>query len=208
MRSLHEKIDWTKGDGLVPAIVQHATTGRVLMLGYMNAEALSISQSTNLVTFYSRSRNCIWTKGETSGNRLELRSIELDCDSDALLVTATPSGPICHLMRPSCFDDSAEVPGFGFVGQLESIIRDRMDNRRNDSYTAQLVRQGEKRVAQKVGEEAIELILAASAGDRSEQLEEAADLVFHLLVLLACKGISLSDVSETLRKRHDMPGRE
>jgi len=204
MMSLHEKIDWIKGDGLVPAIVQHATTGRVLMLGYMNAEALSKSQSGKLVTFYSRSRNCIWTKGETSGNKLELHNIELDCDSDTLLVTATPTGPICHLMKPSCFDHSAEVPGFGFIGQLESIIRDRIESRKSDSYTAQLVAQGEKRVAQKVGEEAIELILAATAGDRSEQLEEAADLLFHLLVLLACKGSSISDVSETLRKRHDL----
>ena len=208
MKSLHEEIDWIKGDGLVPAIVQHAITGRVLMLGYMNAEALSKSQSSNSVTFYSRSRNCIWTKGETSGNRLELCNIELDCDGDALLVTATPTGPICHLMNPSCFDRSAEAPGFGFVGQLESVIRDRMANRRNESYTAQLVMQGEKRVAQKLGEEAIELILAATAGDRNEQLEEAADLVFHLLVLLACKDISLSDVSGTLRKRHEMSGRE
>ncbi len=204
MTSLHQKIDWIKGDGLVPAIVQHATTGRVLMLGYMNAEALSKSQSGKLVTFYSRSRNCIWTKGETSGNKLDLHNIELDCDSDTLLVTATPTGPICHLMKPSCFDQSAEVPGFGFIGQLESVIRDRIKNRNTDSYTAQLVAQGEKRVAQKLGEEAIELILAATAGDRSELLEEAADLLFHLLVLLACKGLSLSDVSETLRKRHDL----
>jgi len=204
MTSLHEKIDWTKGDGLVPAIVQHSTSGRVLMLGYMNAEALSKSQSGKLVTFYSRSRTCIWTKGETSGNKLELHNIELDCDSDTLLVTATPTGPTCHLMKPSCFDQSAEGAGFGFIGQLESVIRDRIKNRNTDSYTAQLVAQGEKRVAQKVGEEAIELILAATAGDRSEQLEEAADLLFHLLVLLACKGLSLSDLSETLRKRHDL----
>ncbi len=208
MTSLHDKIDWTKGDGLVPAIVQHAVTGRVLMLGYMNAEALSKSQSSNLVTFYSRSRNRLWTKGETSGNKLELRDIELDCDSDALLVTATPTGPTCHLMKPSCFDRSDEVPGFGFVGQLETIIRDRVENRKNDSYTAQLVVQGEKRIAQKVGEEAIELILAATAGDRNEQLEETADLIYHLLVLLACKGISLADVSETLMNRHDLSERE
>ena len=208
MTTLHDKIDWTKGDGLVPAIVQHAVTGRVLMLGYMNAEALSRSQSSNWVTFYSRSRDCLWTKGETSGNRLKLHNIELDCDSDALLVTATPTGPVCHLVNLSCFDHSAEVPGFGFVGQLESVIRDRIENRKDDSYTAQLVAQGEKRIAQKVGEEAIELILAATAGDRSEQLEEAADLVFHLLVLLSCKGLSLSDVSETLRQRHELLERD
>ena len=203
MTSLHEKIDWAKGDGLVPAIVQHTVTGRVLMLGYMNAEAMSQSLSSNWVTFYSRSRDCLWIKGETSGNRLELHNIELDCDSDTLLVTATPTGPVCHLMNPSCFDRNDAVPGFGFVGQLESIIRDRMENGKNDSYTAQLIAQGEKRIAQKVGEEAIELILAATAGDRGEQLEEAADLLYHFLVLLACKGLSLSDVSETLSQRHD-----
>ena len=205
MTSLDNEIDWTKGSGLVPAIVQHTVTGRVLMLGYMNAEAISQSLSTKLVTFYSRSRDCIWSKGETSGNKLELHHIELDCDSDTLLVTATPTGHVCHLMNPSCFDRNDAVPGFGFVGQLESIIRDRMENGKNDSYTAQLVAQGEKRVAQKVGEEAVELILAATAGDRSEQIEEAADLLYHFLVLLACKGLSLSDVSETLRQRHNSP---
>jgi phosphoribosyl-ATP pyrophosphohydrolase/phosphoribosyl-AMP cyclohydrolase len=208
MTSLHEQIDWAKGDGFVPAIVQHALTGRVLMLGYMNAEALTKSLSSKLVTFYSRSRRCIWTKGETSGNKLELCNIELDCDSDALLVAAASTGPTCHLEKHSCFDDTAEARGFGFVGQLESVIRDRMTNRGNDSYTARLVMQGDKRIAQKLGEEAIELILAATAGDRSEQLEEAADLVFHLLVLLACKDISFSDVSETLKRRHDLSNRE
>lgn len=202
MTSLHEKIDWGKGGGLVPAIVQHTVTGRVLMLGYMNAAALSQSLSSHWVTFYSRSRDCLWIKGETSGNRLELHHIELDCDSDTLLVTATPTGPVCHLMNPSCFGRDDAVPGFGFVGQLESIIRDRMENGKNDSYTAQLIAQGEKRVAQKVGEEAVELILAATSGDRSEQIEEAADLLYHFLILLGCKGISLSDVSEKLRQRH------
>lgn len=202
MSSLHEKIDWAKGDGLVPTIVQHATTGRILMLGYMNAEALSKTQSGNLVTFYSRSRNCIWTKGETSQNRLEVQSIELDCDSDALLVAAVPTGPICHLMNPSCFDSDVEIPGFGFLGRLETVIRDRMANGGNDSYTAQLIAQGDKRVAQKVGEEAIELALAVTAGDRTEQIEESADLVFHLLVLLTSKGIELGEIAEKLRQRH------
>jgi phosphoribosyl-ATP pyrophosphohydrolase/phosphoribosyl-AMP cyclohydrolase len=203
MTSLHEKIDWSKGNGLVPAIVQHAITGRVLMLGYMNSEALIKTQSSKLVTFYSRTRQCIWSKGETSGNRLELRNVELDCDSDTLLVTALPTGPVCHLTKPSCFDRNAEAPGFGFVGQLESLIRDRMVSGKKDSYVTQLVVQGDERVAQKVGEEAIELLLAATAGGRSEQVEEAADLVFHLLVLLACKGISFADVSETLSNRHN-----
>ena len=169
----------------------------------MTATAVTRSLSSNWVTYHSRSRDCLWIKGETSGNRLELHNIELDCDSDTLLVTATPTGPVCHLMNPSCFDSSDAVPGFGFVGQLESIIKDRMENGKNDSYTAQLIAQGEKRVAQKVGEEAVELILAATAGDRNEQIEEAADLLYHFLVLLACKGISLSDVSETLSQRHN-----
>ena len=203
MTSLHADIDWQKGGGLVPAIVQHAVSGRILMLGYMNAEALAKTLSSELVTFYSRSRDSLWTKGETSGNRLELRDIELDCDGDALLVTAMPSGPTCHLDKLSCFDRDAEVFGFGFVGRLESIIRDRMERRPSKSYTANLLQQGEKRIAQKVGEESIELALAATAGNRSEQLEEAADLLFHLLVLLASKGITLAEVTEKLRQRHD-----
>ncbi|MCH7637445.1 MAG: phosphoribosyl-AMP cyclohydrolase, partial [Proteobacteria bacterium] len=147
MISLHDHIDWKKGDGLVPAIVQHAVTGRVLMLGYMNADALTVTQSSELVTFYSRSRNCLWTKGETSGNKLKLRDIELDCDGDALLVTADPTGPTCHLEKSSCFDHDAELPGFGCVGQLETIIEDRMRRQPSESYTAQLVTAGVQRIA-------------------------------------------------------------
>ncbi|MFQ5546895.1 MAG: bifunctional phosphoribosyl-AMP cyclohydrolase/phosphoribosyl-ATP diphosphatase HisIE [Woeseia sp.] len=203
MTSLHEKIDWQKGGGLVPAIVQHALSARVLMLGYMNAEALAATLSSESVTFYSRSRNCLWTKGETSGNRLELHNIELDCDGDALLVTAAPTGPACHLEKLSCFDRDAELPGFGFVGQLEFIIRDRMEHRPSESYTARLFAEGDRRIAQKMGEEAIELVLAATTASRNEQLEEAADLVYHLLVLLASKGISLADVSSKLKARHE-----
>ena len=197
-----ESIDWEKGGGLVPAIVQHATTGRVLMLGYMNAEALEKTLSSRLVTFFSRSRECLWTKGETSGNTLELRDIELDCDADTVLVTAIPAGPTCHLDTPSCFDRDTEQPGFGFVGQLEGIIRDRMDEGSDESYTAQLANAGVQRVAQKVGEEGVEVALAGMKGDREELVSESADLLYHLLVLLRQQGASFADVAKQLEARH------
>jgi phosphoribosyl-ATP pyrophosphohydrolase/phosphoribosyl-AMP cyclohydrolase len=200
--SLNDSIDWKKNDGLVPAIVQHAVTGRVLMLGYMNAEALVKTQSSKLVTFYSRSRNRLWTKGETSGNKLQLREIELDCDGDTLLVTAAPTGPTCHLEKPSCFDRDAELPGFGFVGQLESIITDRMKNRSSESYTAQLANAGIQRIAQKVGEEGVEVALAGMKGDRKELVSEAADLIYHVLVLLNYQGLNFADVAQQLECRH------
>ena len=202
MTSLNDNVDWKKNDGLVPAIVQHAVTGRVLMLGYMNAEALVETQLSKLVTFYSRSRNCLWTKGETSGNKLELREIELDCDGDTLLVTAVPTGPTCHLEKPSCFDRDAELPGFGFVGQLESIIINRMKNPSSESYTARLVNAGVQRIAQKVGEEGVEVALAAMKGDRKEIVSEAADLMYHVLVLLHHQDLSFSDVARQLEGRH------
>ncbi len=201
MTSLHDNIDWKKGDGLVPAIVQHAVTGRVLMLGYMNADALAATQSSELVTFYSRSRNCLWTKGETSGNKLELRDIELDCDGDALLVKATPTGPTCHLEKSSCFDHDAELPGFGFVGQLETIIEDRMKHQPSESYTAQLVNAGVQRIAQKIGEEGVEVALAATQGDPEEIIFETADLIYHVLVLLKHQGLNFADVAQQLEIR-------
>ncbi|MCH6550310.1 MAG: bifunctional phosphoribosyl-AMP cyclohydrolase/phosphoribosyl-ATP diphosphatase HisIE [Proteobacteria bacterium] len=201
MTSLHDNIDWKKGDGLVPAIVQHAVTGRVLMLGYMNAEALAATQSSELVTFYSRSRNCLWTKGETSGNKLKLRDIELDCDGDALLVTAAPTGPTCHLEKSSCFDHDAELPGFGFVGQLETIIEDRMKHQPSGSYTAQLVNAGVQRIAQKIGEEGVEVALAATQGDPEEIICETADLIYHVLVLLKHQGLNFADVAQQLEIR-------
>jgi len=200
--SLHANIDWKKGDGLVPAIVQHVVTGRVLMLGYMNAEALTETQSSGLVTFYSRSRNCLWTKGETSGNKLELRDIELDCDGDTLLVTAAPTGPTCHLEKSSCFDRDAELPGFGFVGQLESIIEDRLKHQPSESYTAQLVNAGVQRIAQKIGEEGVELALAATQCDRKEIISETADLIYHVLVLLKHQDLNFGDVAQQLENRH------
>jgi len=198
-----DNIDWEKGGGLVPAIVQHAISGRVLMLGYMNAAALEKTTSSQRVTFYSRSRECLWTKGETSGNTLELRNIELDCDADTLLVAAIPAGPTCHLETPSCFDNGAEKPGFGFIGQLERIILDRMNEKADDSYTAQLVDAGIQRIAQKVGEEGVEVALAGVKGDREELVAESADLLYHLLVLLQQQGASFADVAQQLDSRHD-----
>lgn len=202
MTSLHDSVDWKKNDGLVPAIVQHAVTGRVLMLGYMNAEALLETQSSKLVTFYSRSRKRLWTKGETSGNKLELRKIELDCDCDTLLVTAAPTGPTCHLEKTSCFDRDAELPGFGFVGQLESIILDRLRNQAGESYTARLANAGVQRIAQKVGEEGVEVALAGMKGDRKELVSEVADLIYHVLVLLSYQGLNFADVAQQLESRH------
>ncbi len=202
MIRLYDNIDWKKGGGLVPAIVQHSVTGRILMLGYMNAKALAETQASELVTFYSRSRNCLWTKGETSGNRLKLRNIELDCDSDTLLLQATPAGPPCHLEKSSCFDRDAELPGFGFVGQLETIIKDRMKDQPSESYTAQLMNAGVQRIAQKIGEEGVEVALAAMKKDRKEIISEAADLIYHVLVLLNHQGLSFADVAQQLETRH------
>jgi phosphoribosyl-ATP pyrophosphohydrolase/phosphoribosyl-AMP cyclohydrolase len=202
MNSLEDKLDWAKNDGLIPAIVQHSVTGRVLMLGYMNAEALAETLSKKLVTFYSRSRNCLWTKGETSGNRLALRAIDVDCDADTLLVQATPTGPTCHLEKSSCFDSDLEQPGFGFVGQLEAIIGDRIRNQPADSYTTQLINAGAQRLAQKIGEEGVELALAATQEDRREIVSEAADLLYHVLVLLRHRGMRFADVAKELEERH------
>ena len=203
MNELHKQIDWAKGDGLVPAIVQHAISGRVLMLAYMNVDALTQTQSSGWVTFFSRSRQCLWTKGETSGNRLELNSIEVDCDGDTLVVNAIPSGPTCHLEKHSCFDDENERPGFGFIGQLESIIESRMSDRPNNSYTVQLLDAGTQRIAQKIGEEGVELALATSGGDSGAIVREAADLIFHTLLMLRHRGLQFADVVEQLKSRHD-----
>lgn len=206
MTSLADRIDWEKVDGLVPAIVQHAITGRVLMLGYMSAEALQKTTSCRQVTFFSRSRQKIWTKGETSGNTLELKAIELDCDADTLLVAAIPAGPTCHRETTSCFDRDTEQPGFGFIGQLEGIIRERMEGGSAESYTVQLVNAGVQRIAQKVGEEGVEVALASMKGDRNELVAETADLLYHLLVLLQHQGASFAAVAGELARRQPAPG--
>jgi len=200
--ALTQRIDWAKCAGLVPAIVQHTITGRVLMLGYMNKEALSKTESSREVTFFSRTKKRLWTKGESSGNKLELMDIELDCDGDTLLIHAKPHGPTCHKLSTSCFDSESERPGFGFVGTLESIITDRADQNSSESYTAALLQSGERRVAQKVGEEGLEVAMAATSGDAKEVISESADLVFHLLVLLNSQGLELADVANCLEDRN------
>lgn len=202
-----EALDWNKGDGLLPAIVQDADTGRVLMLGYMNAESLEKTRACGHVTFYSRSRRALWTKGETSGNSLELVEIRSDCDRDTLLVQARPSGPTCHTGTDTCFGDDRQ-PAVGFLAELERIIDDRGGAEPDSSYTARLLAAGVKRCAQKVGEEGVEVALAATAGDRDELVNESADLLYHLLVVLAACDVELADVLEVLQRRHDKPKSE
>jgi len=199
-------IDWSKGDGLLPAIIQDADQGAVLMLGYMNREALELTRSTGRVTFFSRSRRRLWVKGETSGHYLEFKSMVLDCDSDTLLVLAVPHGPTCHLDTATCWGESP--PGFAlqrlaFLGTLERVLERRIVERPEGSYTTRLLEQGTRRIAQKVGEEGIELALASVVQSEAEIVSEAADLLYHALLLLKVKNISLANVVEELRKRHE-----
>ena len=198
-------IDFAKGDGLVPAIVQDAVTRKVLMLGYMNEEAYRLTLDRGLVTFFSRSRNRIWTKGETSGNFLKVREILVDCDGDTLLVKAIPSGPVCHTGADTCFGEEnqpSEISSPEFLFYLESVIRDRRANPTEGSYTNHLFSRGLNKIAQKVGEEAVELIIEAKDNDKELFLGEAADLMYHLLVLLCQKDSTLSEVIEVLKDRH------
>ena len=195
------KIDFEKGGGLVPAIVQDAKTEQVLMLGYMNEASLAKTQDTGLVTFYSRSRKELWTKGETSGNTLKLQSITVDCDHDTLLVRATPTGPTCHEGTTSCFGDRGPE-GLGFLAYLEDLIEDRKSADADSSYTASLLHGPLRRAAQKVGEEGVETALAAVAETEDKLTSEAADLVYHLLVLLAAKDVKFESVIAELKSRH------
>jgi phosphoribosyl-ATP pyrophosphohydrolase/phosphoribosyl-AMP cyclohydrolase len=195
------ELDWDKVDGLMPAVVQDAATGRVLMLGYMNREALERTRATGQVTFFSRGKQRLWTKGETSGNTLELVRIAADCDRDTLRVEAIPHGPTCHLGTETCFGDDF-TPPVGFLARLERIVESRSGTDPAASYTARLLNQGVKRCAQKVGEEGVEVALAATAGERDELVNESADLLYHLLVVLAASGVSLNEVVETLQGRH------
>jgi len=195
------KIDFEKGGGLVPAIVQDAKTEQVLMLGYMNEASLSKTQDTGLVTFYSRSRQELWTKGETSGNTLRLKSITVDCDNDTLLVRAIPTGPTCHEGTVSCFGDKGPE-GLGFLSYLEDLIEDRKTADADSSYTASLLQGPLRRAAQKVGEEGVETALAAVAETEDKLTSEAADLVYHLLVLLAAKDVKFESVITELKSRH------
>lgn len=195
------RLDWTKGDGLLPAIVQHWLTGEVLMLGYMNAHALAQTQRSGHVTFFSRSRQRLWTKGESSGHVLVLQSIRVDCDADTLLVQAVPHGPTCHTGTSSCFGDDARPP-LGFLAELDALVASRHAERPPGSYTTKLFEEGLRRMAQKVGEEGMETALAAVAQGDGELLGEAADLVFHLVVLLRARGLGLADVAGLLAARH------
>ncbi len=189
-------------DELVPAVVQDASTGIVLMLGYLNAEALARTRSSGLVTFFSRSKQRLWTKGETSGNVLRVRDILLDCDGDAILIKAEPAGPVCHTGSDTCWGERNEAARF--LETLEQIIHLRRDSAEPSpsSYTAQLFAKGIPKIAQKVGEEAVETVIEALLDDRDRLLNESADLLYHLLVLLAAKNIGLREVEEILRERH------
>ncbi len=191
-------LDWQKQGGLLPTVVQDESNGQVLMLGYTNRDALDATLDTGHVTFWSRSKERLWTKGETSGNALALVRIETDCDRDSLLVIARPNGPTCHLGRASCF---AEAPS-NFLAELDALIRERELDRPPGSYTTTLFDSGTKGIAQKVGEEGVEAALAAVAENDSALLGEAADLIYHLTVLLRSRGLSLQAVVEVLRDRH------
>ncbi len=195
------KIDWKKNSGLVPTIVQDASTLQVLMLGYMNAAALKKTLSTRRVTFYSRSKQRLWTKGETSRNFLHLVSITMDCDYDTLLITARPDGPTCHRGTPSCFGNDGAT-GVGFLAHLEQVVSARLKRGDKKSYTVRLAGEGVARVAQKVGEEGVETALAALRPNNKAFAEEAADLLYHLIVLLRVKKLSLTDALTVLQKRH------
>jgi len=199
------RLDWAKGDGLLPAIVQHWQNGEVLMLGYMNAEALTHTQANGHVTFFSRSKQRLWTKGESSGHVLALKSIRIDCDADTLLVQAEPHGPTCHEGTSSCFGESTDVrPPLGFLAELDALVAQRNAERPEGSYTTSLFEGGIRRMAQKVGEEGVETALAAVAQDDAELLGESADLIFHLTVVLRARGLSLTDVAALLAKRHNV----
>ena len=203
------RLDWGKGDGLLPAIVQHAFSGEVLMLGYMNAEALAQTRSSGRVTFYSRSKQRLWTKGESSGHVLALKSIRIDCDADTLLIQAEPHGPTCHTGTSSCFGERVDVrPPVGFLAELDALVARRQAERPEGSYTTSLFDGGVRRIAQKVGEEGVETALAAVVQGDDELLDEAADLIFHLTVALRARGLSLGDVARVLSARHDISGKK
>lgn len=193
------QVDFKKMNGLVPCIVQDEATRQVLMLGFMNEEALTKTQETKLVTFYSRSKQRLWVKGESSGNYLQLVEIKLDCDKDTLLIMAKPKGPVCHTGDDTCFGEKNVPGGLTF---LENIIQERKKNPQKGSYTNSLLDAGINKVAQKVGEEAVELVIEAKDNNKELFLNEAADLMYHYLVLLTAKGHQLEEVISVLRERH------
>ena len=193
------EIDFDKGNGLVPVIIQEEQTLEVLMLGYMNKEAYEKTIADNTVTFYSRSKNRLWTKGETSKNFMHVKSIDIDCDNDSLLIKVKPDGPTCHTGSRSCFDTAYNQ---NFILQLEQIIADRYEHPQEGSYVNKLHRKGLNKITQKVGEEAVETVIAALAETETDMINETSDLVFHLLVLLREKGLSLEKIAKNLEERH------
>ena len=195
------KLDWNKSDGLLPAIVQHWQGGAVLMLGYMNAEALVQTRQSGKVTFYSRGKQRLWTKGETSGHFLLLKTLHADCDNDTLLIGAEPLGPTCHTGTQSCFGDDS-LPPLAFLSTLDTLIAQRERERPAGSYTTKLFDGELRRIAQKVGEEGVETALAATTQDEAALRAESADLIFHLLVLLRARGVDFNDVVAELQRRH------
>jgi phosphoribosyl-ATP pyrophosphohydrolase/phosphoribosyl-AMP cyclohydrolase len=204
MKLRPETLQWRRQDGLLPAVVQQARTGKVLMLGYMNAEALRQTLARRRVTFYSRSRQRLWTKGETSGNFLQVVDLTADCDSDAILVQADPAGPACHRGTESCFAEAGRTSGeaLAYLATLEGIIAQRIEERPEGSYTARLYGEGPGRIAQKLGEEGVELALAAVSRDDGAVLAESADLLYHLLLLLKSRGLTLVQAVAELESRH------
>ncbi len=197
-------LDFDKTGGLLPAIIQHAETGAVLMLGYMNPQALAATVTRRRVVFWSRSKQRLWEKGEISGHTLDVVAIHEDCDQDALLVLARPAGPVCHTGTATCFGDGplTRAEALGFLGQLEQVIEQRISSGDATSYTARLFNEGTRRLAQKVGEEGVEVALAGVADDDAALVNESADLLFHLAVLLRGRGLSLEDVAAELAARH------
>lgn len=192
-------IDFNKGNGLVPAVIQDEQTLEVLMLGYMNEEAFQKTKAENKVTFFSRTKNRLWTKGESSGNFLQVKSIDIDCDNDSLLIKVTPAGPTCHTGSRNCFSTSYNQ---NFILELEQIINERFEHPAENSYINSLRKKGLNKIAQKVGEEGVETVIAALNETEADLINEASDLVFHLLVLLREKNLSLKTIASNLEKRH------
>ncbi|NLI71756.1 MAG: bifunctional phosphoribosyl-AMP cyclohydrolase/phosphoribosyl-ATP diphosphatase HisIE [Bacteroidales bacterium] len=195
------KLDFQKSEGLIPAVIQDARTNKVLMLGYMNEESLAKTKETGKVTFFSRSKNRLWTKGEESGNFLNLVSIASDCDNDALLVKVNPAGPVCHTGADTCWNEENKTD-IAFLAYLQDFITKRHEEMPEGSYTTSLFKKGVNRMAQKVGEEAVETVIEAVNGTNEDFIYEASDLLYHLIVLLTSKGYSLSDIAGELAKRH------
>lgn len=195
-------LDFEKQGGLIPAIIQDNTTNKVLMLGFMNQEAFAKTQETGKVTFYSRTRKCLWTKGETSGNFLNVVSIKEDCDNDTLLIKVNPVGPVCHTGADTCFGETNQMDGLDFIKYLQDFIDKRYAEMPEGSYTTSLFKKGVNRMAQKVGEEAVETVIEATNGTEEGFVYEASDLIYHLIVLLTSKGMRIETLGEELKKRH------